>query len=303
VEWGRQGAAQLWQLAGHPELGRRFGQAVREYYRRSGHKTLVQSKVEDVEDPVERNRIQAMRWLGSHQCAAGASALRTRIARIVGQEMTARNSMFDGEVATAAQALGEIGDRSATASVKAACGYLRRGAWRHPLFDATTVPVRGPPRLRDSGGPGGGTGRPPRPPPTDRGEAIARTRGRVREAPAGGLGLVESRTAATAGGDPPPARDWWRVRTALHMAGSRLGSTSSSRKCRTGGGASPREHPRFSSAAPSASVPVAVAWRYSPSTTLTFTDRMRSRSIAYSFAAVRATAYSRRPYCRHGALM
>jgi hypothetical protein len=84
-------------------------------------KTLLERKIEEVNDPVHTNRFNAYKWLGREKAKEARIVLEQRIETLLTGEV---NSLKQEEMAECAKSLAEIGDADSISAVEKVCKHF-----------------------------------------------------------------------------------------------------------------------------------------------------------------------------------
>jgi hypothetical protein len=91
------------------------------WWRKNRTRTLLDRKIDDVNDPIHDNRFLAYEWLGQTKADAGRLPLERRIDSLLTGEV---NTLKQSEMAACAESLGKIGSIQSTAMVRKVCDHL-----------------------------------------------------------------------------------------------------------------------------------------------------------------------------------
>jgi hypothetical protein len=116
------GPEEIWEFSKNPQLVPRFKEVVLEWYRGNKDRTIEQRKIADLGDPFFRNRMDAAEWLGKQRSTEAVPAIAKYLNDTLDGEK--KSSLVDSEVAGAALALGQIGDKDARPAVIRACNHF-----------------------------------------------------------------------------------------------------------------------------------------------------------------------------------
>jgi len=94
---------------------------IRSWWKENQTKSLLERKIEDVNDPIHDNRFAAYEWFGRTKAMEGRDPLEQRIdALLTGQV----DSLKQTEMAACAEALAQIGDSTSAPTVRKVCNHL-----------------------------------------------------------------------------------------------------------------------------------------------------------------------------------
>ena len=91
------------------------------WWRNNRTRTLLDRKIDDVNDPVHENRFSAYEWLGRTKAEAGRLPLERRIESLLTGEV---NTLKQSEMAACAESLAEIGGVQSADIVRKVCDHL-----------------------------------------------------------------------------------------------------------------------------------------------------------------------------------
>lgn len=91
------------------------------WWRENRSKSLLERKLDDVNDQDHSNRFSAYEWLGRARATEGRLALERRIETLLTGSV---DSLKQSEMATCAESLAKIGDRDSTPVVRQVCDHL-----------------------------------------------------------------------------------------------------------------------------------------------------------------------------------
>ena len=91
------------------------------WWEENREKTLLERKINDVNNPDHPNRFAAYQWLGQAKSKEARAALEQRIDVLLTGEV---NSLKQAEMAASADALGKIGDQESAAVIVKVCDHL-----------------------------------------------------------------------------------------------------------------------------------------------------------------------------------
>jgi hypothetical protein len=91
------------------------------WWRKNRTRTLLDRKIDDVNDPIHENRFSAYEWLGRTKAEAGRLPLERRIDSLLAGEV---NTLKQSEMAACAESLGRIGSIQSADIVRKVCDHL-----------------------------------------------------------------------------------------------------------------------------------------------------------------------------------
>jgi hypothetical protein len=91
------------------------------WWRKNRTRTLLDRKIDDVNDPVHENRFAAYEWLGRTKAEAGRLPLERRIDSLLTGEV---NTLKQSEMAACAESLAKIGSVQSAGIVRKVCDHL-----------------------------------------------------------------------------------------------------------------------------------------------------------------------------------
>jgi hypothetical protein len=94
---------------------------VNAWWRKNRTRTLLDRKIDDVNDPIHENRFSAYEWLGRTKAEAGRLPLERRIDSLLTGEV---NTLKQSEMAACAESLAKIGSVQAADIVRKVCDHL-----------------------------------------------------------------------------------------------------------------------------------------------------------------------------------
>ena len=99
------------------------------WWRNNGTKTLLDRKIDDVNDAIHENRFSAYEWLGRTKTEAGRLPLERRIDSLLTGEV---NTLKQSEMAACAESLAKIGSVQSADIVRKVCEHL--SYWVHMSY-------------------------------------------------------------------------------------------------------------------------------------------------------------------------
>jgi hypothetical protein len=103
------------------------------WWERNHSKTLLERKLEEVNDPIHTNRFSAYRWLGSNKVKEARLLIECRISELLKGDV---DSLTQEEFAECANSLAEIGDRRSLSEVEKVCDHL--SYWIYMTYRSST---------------------------------------------------------------------------------------------------------------------------------------------------------------------
>lgn len=91
------------------------------WWQQNRTKSLVERKIEDLNDPIHDNRFSAYDWLGRTKAKEGRKPLEQKIDALLSGQV---DSLKQSEIAACAESLSQIGDRTSTSEVRKVCDHL-----------------------------------------------------------------------------------------------------------------------------------------------------------------------------------
>jgi hypothetical protein len=91
------------------------------WWRNNRTRTLLDRKIDDVNDPIHENRFSAYEWLGRTKAAAGRLPMERRIDSLLTGEV---NTLKQSEMAACAESLAKIGSVESVEIVRKVCDHL-----------------------------------------------------------------------------------------------------------------------------------------------------------------------------------
>ena len=91
------------------------------WWRKNRTRTLLDRKIDDVNDPIHENRFSAYEWLGRTKAEAGILPLERRIDSLLTGEV---NTLKQSEMAACAESLAKIGRSQSVDKVRKLCDHL-----------------------------------------------------------------------------------------------------------------------------------------------------------------------------------
>jgi hypothetical protein len=91
------------------------------WWRKNRTRTLLDRKIDDVNDPIHENRFSAYEWLGRTKAEAGRLPLERRVNSLLTGEV---NTLKQSEMAACAESLGKIGSVQSADKVRKVCDHL-----------------------------------------------------------------------------------------------------------------------------------------------------------------------------------
>ena len=95
-------------------------QQIVSWWQENHTKTLLERKIDEINDPVHTNRFNAYKWLGREKAQEGRLALEQRIETLLTGDV---NSLKQSEMAECAESLAEIGDANSVTAVEKVCEH------------------------------------------------------------------------------------------------------------------------------------------------------------------------------------
>ena len=102
------------------DIGELQGQ-INAWWRKNRTRTLLDRKIDDVNDPIHENRFAAYEWLGRTKAEAGRLPLERRIDSLLTGEV---NTLKQSEMAACAESLAKIGSVQSADIVRKVCDHL-----------------------------------------------------------------------------------------------------------------------------------------------------------------------------------
>jgi hypothetical protein len=113
----------IYDVGKHPALIPDLKKQVLDWYYKYRDKSLTERKIDDVDSDLGYNRHEAVQWIGEHKEKRGQQAVIAYVIRLFNDQRSSPEST-DHDLAACALTLGQLGDRTALATVQRICKHL-----------------------------------------------------------------------------------------------------------------------------------------------------------------------------------